>query len=222
MEWCWLRFRCPSTNLEVHTSPCTRSIVSTHSPSSLLKWSIIDCVPVPLMDKHTQTCASHYFDFVPFGFSVFGSLGPAAPFWLLGRICRRYRIHARIDDWEAYALVHCHLSFAVMRGMADQFVGCRLDSFWWWFILSWLLLLLIAFTLGTIHWPLLSCLTCYCYCYCYYYVIWGCEWNSSMRSEVRVEYAFFEDFSKHNAFNISPNAPTISWFWPCSNGVANR
>ena len=28
--------------------------------------------------KHTQMCASHRFDFLPFGFSSFGSFGPAA------------------------------------------------------------------------------------------------------------------------------------------------
>ena len=45
-------------------------------------------------DKHAQMCANHGFDFLPFGFSVFGSFSPAAQ-ELLNRICRRYRIHAR-------------------------------------------------------------------------------------------------------------------------------
>ena len=81
-------------------------------------------------DKHTQTCISHRFDFEPFGFSVFGSFGPAA-LELLARICRRYRTHARIAEWEAHARVHRRLSFAVMRGVADQFVSRRSDSFGW-------------------------------------------------------------------------------------------
>ena len=29
-------------------------------------------------DKHTATCRSHGFDFIPFGFSTFGSFGPSA------------------------------------------------------------------------------------------------------------------------------------------------
>ena len=37
-------------------------------------------------DKHAQTCASHRFDFLPFGLSVLGSFGPAAQ-ELLDRIC---------------------------------------------------------------------------------------------------------------------------------------
>ena len=81
-------------------------------------------------DKHSEVCASHGFDFTPFGFSVFGSFGPAAQ-ELLGRVCRRYRTHARIAEWEAHSRVHRRLSFAVMRGVADQFVGRRLDSFGW-------------------------------------------------------------------------------------------
>ena len=74
------------------------------------------------------TCASHRCDFVPLGFSVFGSFGPAA-LELLVRICRRCRIHARIEDRKAHAWVHRRLFFAVTRGVADQFVGRRLDSF---------------------------------------------------------------------------------------------
>ena len=65
---------------------------------------------------------------MPFSFSVFGSFGPAAQ-ELLNRVCRRYRIHARVTEWEAHAWIHRRLSFAVMRGVADQFVGRRLVSF---------------------------------------------------------------------------------------------
>ena len=78
-------------------------------------------------DKHTETCASHRFDFMPFGFSVFGSFGLAAQ-ELLDRIYRRYRTHARIAEWEAYS---GRLSFAVMRGLAEQFVGRRFDTLGW-------------------------------------------------------------------------------------------
>ena len=72
----------------------------------------------------------HRFDFVPFGFSVFGSFGPAAQ-QLSDRVCRRYRTHARIARWEAHSQVYRRLSIAVMRGVADQFVGRRFDSFGW-------------------------------------------------------------------------------------------
>ena len=53
-------------------------------------------------DKHSATCRSHGFDFIPFGFSTFGSFGPAAE-ELLSRICQRYSSHARIPEWEAHA-----------------------------------------------------------------------------------------------------------------------
>ena len=81
-------------------------------------------------DKHSEVCASHHFDFVPLSFSVFGSFRPAAQ-ELLDGVCRRYRTHARLAKWEAHSRVHHHLSFAVMRGVADQFVGRRFDSFGW-------------------------------------------------------------------------------------------
>ena len=67
-----------------------------------------------------------------FGFSMLGSFGLAAH-ELPDRVCWRYRIHARVAEWEAHALVHCRQSFAVMRGVADQFVDRRLVSFRWWF-----------------------------------------------------------------------------------------
>ena len=92
--------------------------------------SAIDIVEQAKRDKHTETCASHRFDFEPFGFSVFGSLGNAA-LELLARVYSRYRTHACLAEWEAHARVHRRLSFAVMRGVADQFVGRRLDSFGW-------------------------------------------------------------------------------------------
>ena len=79
---------------------------------------------------HALNIKSHHLDFEPFGFSVFGSFGSAAQ-ELLARVCRRYRTHARIAEWEAHAWVHRRLSFAIMRGVADQFVSRRLDSFGW-------------------------------------------------------------------------------------------
>ena len=63
-------------------------------------------------DKHTQTCASQRFDFLPFGFSVFCSFGPTAQ-----------ELLDRIAEWEADASVYSRLSFIVMRGVADQFVS---------------------------------------------------------------------------------------------------
>ena len=70
------------------------------------------------------TCASQRFDFVPFGFSVFGPFSPA-PQEILDRI------HACIAGWEADGWVHRLLSFAVMGRVADLLVGRRLDSFGW-------------------------------------------------------------------------------------------
>ena len=80
---------------------------------------------------------------VPFGFRFFGSFSLAAQ-KLLDRICQRYHIHARITEWEAHTWVHRRLSFAVLRGVADQLVGRRLDSFGWWFVMFLLLSLLRA------------------------------------------------------------------------------
>ena len=68
-------------------------------------------------DKHMQTCASHRLDFLSFGFSVLDSFGRATQ-ELLDRVCRRYRIHARVVQWEAHAWIHRRLSFAVMRRVA--------------------------------------------------------------------------------------------------------
>ena len=88
--------------------------------------SALAIVELAKRDKHTQTCASHRFDFVPKGFSGFGSFDPAAQ-ELLDRICGRFRIHARTAELEVHAWVHRCLSFAVMRGVADQFIGRCLD-----------------------------------------------------------------------------------------------
>ena len=77
-------------------------------------------------DKHTQTCASNRY-FLPFGFSVFDWFTPAAQ-ELLDRIYCRYRFHARITKWEAHAWIHRHLSFPVMRGVADGFLGRRIHA----------------------------------------------------------------------------------------------
>ena len=81
-------------------------------------------------EKHEHTCASHSFDFQPFGFSVLGSFGLDSK-ELLHRVCQRYHIHARVVEWEAHAQVHGRLSFVIMPRVANQFVGRRLASFSW-------------------------------------------------------------------------------------------
>ena len=92
--------------------------------------SVLSVVEQGKRDKHEAVCRSHGFDFSPFGFSVFGSFGPAARD-LLDRIVQRYRLHAQVADWEAHAWIHRRLSFAIMRGVAEQFVGRMSDSFRW-------------------------------------------------------------------------------------------
>ena len=92
--------------------------------------SAIAVVEQAKRDKHSEVCASHHSDFVAFGFSTLSSFVPATQ-ELIYRVCRRYRTHARIAEWEAHSQVHRRPSFAVMRGVADQFVGGRLDSFGW-------------------------------------------------------------------------------------------
>ena len=37
--------------------------------------------------------------------------------------------HVRVSELEAHAWIHCLLFFAIMRGVADQFVSRRLVSF---------------------------------------------------------------------------------------------
>ena len=88
-----------------------------------LPWSL-------LSRRSGQICASHRLDFLPVSFSFLGSFGPAAQ-ELLHRICRRFRTYARVAQWEAHAWVHRRLSFASMRGVADQFVCRYLASFGW-------------------------------------------------------------------------------------------
>ena len=73
-------------------------------------------------DEQEAVCHSHGFDFVPFSFSIFGSFGPAAQD-LLHRVVQRYRLHAHVADWEAHAWKCRGISFAIMRGVAEQFVG---------------------------------------------------------------------------------------------------
>ena len=81
-------------------------------------------------DKHAHICKSHGFDFIPFGFSSLGSFGPAAE-ELLSRICQRYISHAQVSSWEAHSWVFRLLSFAVMRGVTEQFVSRQLSTFEW-------------------------------------------------------------------------------------------
>ena len=76
--------------------------------------------------KHAETCLAHGFDFAPFTFSVLGSFCPVAE-EILTRFCKRYVSHAHIRPWEAHQWVYRHLSFTIMRGVAEQFVR-RLSS----------------------------------------------------------------------------------------------
>ena len=80
--------------------------------------------------KHAETCLAHGFDFAPFSFSVLGSFGPTAQ-EVLTRVCQRYVSHARIRPWEAHQWVYRRLSFAVMRGVAEQFVRRQSSDFGW-------------------------------------------------------------------------------------------
>ena len=79
-------------------------------------------------DKHASICHSHGFDFVPFGSSVFGSFGREAQ-ELLGRVVQHYRLHAQVADWEAHVWIYRRLSFAIMRGVVEQFDGRMSDTF---------------------------------------------------------------------------------------------
>ena len=81
-------------------------------------------------DKHVSVCRSQGFDFIPFGFSLFGSFGPEVKVFL-GRVVQRYRLHAHVADWEAHAWIFRRLSFAIMRGVAEQFVGRMSDACGW-------------------------------------------------------------------------------------------
>ena len=107
-------------------------------------------------DKHLAMCSSYDLDFIPFGFSTFWSFGLAIED-LLSHICQRYVSHARIPEWEAHAWVFHRLSFAIMRGVAEQFVGRELLSFRWWCLCgsSSLCYLACNFVVGTMCWPLL-------------------------------------------------------------------
>ena len=92
--------------------------------------SAVSSVEQGKVDKHAATCMSHGYDFSPFGFSTFGSFGPAAE-ELLTRICKRYGTHLQVTEWEAHAWVHRRLSFAIMRSVAEQFVRRKVEDFGW-------------------------------------------------------------------------------------------
>ena len=49
----------------------------------------------------------------------------------LGRVVERYRLHAQVADWEAHAWIYRRLSFVIMHGVAEQFVGRMSDDFGW-------------------------------------------------------------------------------------------
>ena len=65
--------------------------------------------------------------FLPLCFLLFGYFDPAVQD-LLDRVYHRYRLSARVREWDAHALIHRRLSFAIMR-MVDQFGGFYLLSF---------------------------------------------------------------------------------------------
>ena len=92
--------------------------------------SVLSVVEQGKRDKHAVVCRSHGIDFSPIGISVFGPFGPAARD-LLDRSVQRYRLHAQVADWEAHAWIHRRISFAIMRVVAEQFVGRMSDSFGW-------------------------------------------------------------------------------------------
>ena len=92
--------------------------------------SALSIVERAKQEKHARTCLSHEFDFIPFGFSTFGSFGPAAE-TLLDRICQRFASHTQVPAWEAHAWVHRRLSFSIIRGVAEQFVRRQHPAFGW-------------------------------------------------------------------------------------------
>ena len=49
----------------------------------------------------------------------------------LERVVERYHLHAQVADWEAHAWIYRRLSFAIMRGVAEQFVRRMSDDFGW-------------------------------------------------------------------------------------------
>ena len=61
---------------------------------------------------------------------MFGSFGLEAQMFLEG-VVQRYRLHAHVVDWEAPDFVYRRLSFAIMCGVAEQFVGHISDAFAW-------------------------------------------------------------------------------------------
>ena len=85
------------------------------------------CIVEGKREKHARTCRSHGFDFISFGFTSLGSFDPA-PMELLSCICQRYSSHAQVSSWEAHSLVFCRSSFAVMRGVVEQFVGRHVST----------------------------------------------------------------------------------------------
>ena len=79
-----------------------------------------------LRDKHARTCRYKEFDFTSFSFSSLDSFWPEAQDFL-SRTCHHYYSHVQVFVWEAHSLVFRWLSFAVMRGVAEQLMddSCR-------------------------------------------------------------------------------------------------
>ena len=65
-------------------------------------------------NKHASVCRSHGIDFVPIRFSVLGSFSTGA-----------------CSCWDAHTWICRRLSFAIVSGVAKQFVGSMSNSFRW-------------------------------------------------------------------------------------------
>ena len=79
-------------------------------------------------DKHASTCRSHGFNFIPFGFSTFGSFYLQAEAFL-PCVCQRLSSHVQVPKWQAHDWVFHRLSFAIMRGVLEQLIGRQLVDF---------------------------------------------------------------------------------------------
>ena len=82
------------------------------------------------LDKHTNTCRSFGFDFVPFGFSTLVSFGREAEAFL-SRFCQHFNSHVQVPEWEAHDWVFRCLSFTIMYGISEQLVGRQVADFSW-------------------------------------------------------------------------------------------
>ena len=102
--------------------------------------------------KHTATCQSHGFEFIPFGFSTFRSFGSRDE-EVLSCICQPCRSRAEILEWEVHAWVFRYLSFALMRRVTKLIACWKLVEFSWWFF--WVFIRLwLSLVGGPMRWPM--------------------------------------------------------------------